>query len=113
MTIDIDRLTEGELLDLNHRIVARIRLLRQARAHVQMLKFRVGDRVAFHPPGYPVLTGMLTRYNRKTVTVVTDEGARWNVSPAGLLRVDDTAAREARREPDLLEEISGAEHEPG
>ena len=27
---------------------------------------------------------MLTRYNRKTVTVVTDEGRQWNVSPAFL-----------------------------
>jgi hypothetical protein len=28
---------------------------------------------------------MLTRYNRKSVTVITDDSHRWNVSP-GLLR---------------------------
>jgi hypothetical protein len=28
---------------------------------------------------------MLTRYNKKTVTVITDSGEHWNVSP-GLLR---------------------------
>jgi hypothetical protein len=27
---------------------------------------------------------MLTRYNKKTVTVVTDEGRQWNVSPTFL-----------------------------
>jgi hypothetical protein len=29
---------------------------------------------------------MLTRYNRKTVTVITDEGRQWNVSPGMLGR---------------------------
>ena len=24
---------------------------------------------------------MLTRYNKKTVTVITDDGGQWNVSP--------------------------------
>src|SRR5215212_3133765 len=28
--------------------------------------------------------GMLTRYNKKTVTVITDDGRQWNVSPAFL-----------------------------
>jgi hypothetical protein len=31
------------------------------------------------------LAGILIRYNRKTVTVITDAGQHWNVSP-GLLR---------------------------
>ncbi|HZA93206.1 MAG TPA: hypothetical protein VE420_11320 [Gemmatimonadales bacterium] len=30
------------------------------------------------------IEGMLTRYNKKTVTVVTDEGRQWNVSPTFL-----------------------------
>ena len=45
MKIDIDRLTEAELIDLNHRIVARLRLLNQMRAHSEMLEFKIGDRV--------------------------------------------------------------------
>ena len=84
MTIDIDKLTEPELIDLNHRIVARLRFLGQMRAHVEMLDFRIGDRVTFRPPGRGPLEGMLTRYNRKTVTVVTDDGQQWNVSPGFL-----------------------------
>jgi hypothetical protein len=28
------------------------------------------------------VTGMLVRYNRKTVTVITDDGQHWNVSPS-------------------------------
>ena len=85
MKIDIDRLTEAELIDLNHRIVERLRFLSQMRAHSQMLDFKIGDRVTFHPEGRPPVVGMLTRYNKKTVTVITDSGQHWNVAP-GLLR---------------------------
>ena len=54
---------------------------------MEMLEFKIGDRVSFQPPGQGHLEGMLTRYNRKTVTVITDTGQRWNVSPAVLSRV--------------------------
>ena len=77
---DIDGLSEAELLDLNHRIVARLRLLREVKAHQAMLAFRVGDRVTFHTT-HGSVAGVLTRYNRKTVTVVSDAGQHWNVAP--------------------------------
>lgn len=80
--IDIDALTEAELVDLNHRIVERLRVLDQLRAHRQMLTYRIGDRVSFQPDGRPPVVGMLVRYNRKSVTVITDDGQRWNVAPA-------------------------------
>ena len=85
MKIDIDKLSEEELIDLNHRIVERLRFLSQMRAHSKMLDFRIGDRVTFQPEGRPPVVGMLTRYNKKTVTVITDSGQHWNVAP-GLLR---------------------------
>jgi hypothetical protein len=92
MPIDIDRLTESELIDLNHRIVARLRFLRQLDAHATMLEFRIGERVTFHPDGHPPVVGMITRYNKKTVTVVTDDGQRWNVAPQFLEPVTTTMA---------------------
>ena len=94
MAIDIDRLTEAELIDLNHRIVERLRLLQHMRAHVHMLEFRIGERVTFQPDGRKPVKGMLVRYNRKSVTVVTDDGRRWNVSPSLLSRAapPDTSA---------------------
>ena len=85
MKIDIDTLNEDQLIDLNNRIVARLRFLNQMRAHSQMLDFRIGDRVTFQPEGRPPLVGIITRYNKKTVTVITDSGQHWNVAP-GLLR---------------------------
>lgn len=85
MNIDIDKLSENDLIDLNNRIVARLRFLNQMRAHSLMLDFRIGDRVTFQPDGRPPLFGIITRYNKKTVTVITDGGRQWNVAP-GLLR---------------------------
>jgi hypothetical protein len=84
--IDIDRLSEAELVDLNHRVVERLRFLQQMRAHAEMLEFSIGDRVCFHAGGHGVVEGMLTRYNRKTVTVIADGGRHWNVSPSLLRR---------------------------
>jgi len=92
MRIDIEKLSEAELVDLNNRIVERLRFLREMRTHRQMLEFRVGDRVSFHPDGRPVLIGMLTRYNKKTVTVITEQGEHWNVAPS-LLRKTDTSEK--------------------
>jgi hypothetical protein len=83
--IDIDRMSEAELIDLNHRIVERLRFLGQMRAHARMLEFRIGDRVCFQAGERDPVEGMLTRYNKKTVTVIADDGRQWNVSP-GLLR---------------------------
>ena len=101
MKIDIDKLTEAELIDLNNRIVARLRFLSQMRAHEKMLEFKVGDRVEFQPDGRPVLVGMLTRYNKKTVTVVTDDGEHWNVAP-GFLRKPDHAEKAADGDSNIV-----------
>lgn len=84
--INIDHLTEAELIDLNHRIVQRLRLMNQVRAHKAMLQFRIGDRVTFEPQSGTPVFGVLTRYNKKSVTVITDDGQPWNVSPR-LLRL--------------------------
>ena len=95
VTINIDELSEAELIDLNHRVVERLRFLSQMRAHSQMLDYKIGERVTFHPEGYPPLFGIVARYNRKTVTVITDSGQRWNVAPRVLRRADSREPRNA------------------
>ena len=99
MNIDIDKLSEEELIDLNNRIVARLRFLNQMRAHSQMLDFRIGDRVTFQPEGRPAMFGMITRYNRKSVTVITEGGQHWNVAPSLLRKagpVNDTEIKTSK-----------------
>jgi len=85
--IDIDDLSEKELIDLNNRIVARVKFLRDMRAHASMLEFSLGERVTFQPDGHPPLFGFVAKYNRKSVTVVTERGQHWTVAPNFLRKV--------------------------
>jgi hypothetical protein len=52
-----------------------------------MMTFNIGETVSFSPPGRGELTGILVKYNQKTVTVVTEDGQKWNVSPHLLARI--------------------------
>lgn len=90
---NIDGLPEEELIELNHKIVSRLRILRQMRSHVAMLEFRIGEKVRFSPAGQDDVVGTLTRYNKKTVTVIAENGEHWNVSPAFLAKVDSSGAK--------------------
>ena len=87
MNIDLSQLTESELIDLNRRIVERLRMIRQVHAHVKMMEFSIGERVWFQTDLRRV-EGVLVRYNKKSVTVVTEEGERWTVSPGFLERAE-------------------------
>jgi hypothetical protein len=79
--INIDGLREAELIALNLRVVARLRLLWQSDARNAMRQFKIGDKVSVSRAGRAPLTGVVTRYNKNTVSVVTADGQRWNISP--------------------------------
>ena len=98
--INIDHLTEAELINLNHRIVQRLRFLSQAHAHKAMLEFRIGDRVTFEPQDGTPVFGVLTRYNRKSVSVIADDGRRWTVSPR-FLRLAESSRETAKTHEDI------------
>ena len=86
MKLKIDTLTESQLIDLKTRIGHRLRLLHESRAQSAMLEFGLGERVCFQPARRQLIVGVLTRYNRKTVTVISDTGEHWNVDPQALRR---------------------------
>lgn len=88
MTIEIDKLSYEELIDLNHRIVERLKLLDQMKVHEHMTQFNIGDRVRFNPREGSTIKGFIEKCNRKTVSVISDDGQRWRVSPE-LLSKDD------------------------
>ena len=89
MKIDIDSMSYEELLKLNHRIVERLKFLDSMRTHHEMMQFSPGDQVCFQPPGRDKQFGTLVKFNRKTVTVITGSGERWNVPPHLLRKVKD------------------------
>jgi len=88
MMIDIDQMTMEELEQLNERIVERLKFLDTLHAHQSMMAFNIGARVSFDSKrGRQV--GILTKFNQKTVVVVTDDGSRWRISPQMLSKVKD------------------------
>lgn len=93
--IPIDHLTEAELVDLNRRVVTRLNFLHEMRLHARMLDFSVGEKVSFQPDGHPVLFATIIKYNRKTVTLITEGGQQWNVAPTFLRKLTDAGAAKA------------------
>ena len=69
MNIDIDTLSEHDLIDLNRRIIERLRILQQMRAHKRMMAFSIGERVKFRAsrgkPNSRVTSRHLTTINSK------------------------------------------------
>jgi hypothetical protein len=89
MEIDIDTMSHDELVRLNHRIVERLKFLESMRTHKEMMQFSPGDPICFEPPGREKQFGILVKYNKKTVTVITESGERWNVSPHLLTKIEN------------------------
>lgn len=89
MPIDIDALTHDELVALNYRIVERLKFLDSMQAHNSMMAFNIGARVSFDSVKDGRLLGTLLKFNRKTVTVVTDNGQQWNISTHLLSPIKD------------------------
>ena len=91
MSVDIDQMTIDELVALNHRIVERIKFLEHAQAHLDIMAFNLGARVSFDSQ-YGRQLGTLVKFNRKTVTVLGDDGRQWRISPQLLSKVKDAGA---------------------
>jgi hypothetical protein len=78
----LDLLTEGELVQLNHIVVQRLRLMQQIRAHGQMMSYHIGQKVRFRSSAGELVEGTITRHNRKSLSLVTPAGEHWRISPA-------------------------------
>jgi hypothetical protein len=80
----IRKMGEDDLRFLNRLICERLKLISQAKSTVLMARFGVGDRVAFETTAGQKKTGVIFRLNKKTASVRTDDGGRWNVHPGFL-----------------------------
>ena len=80
----IRQLDEHDLRYLNRMIVERFKLISQARSTAMLSNFNVGDRVSFSSSAGEKLSGVIIRINKKTVSIVTNEGVQWNVHPSFL-----------------------------
>ena len=80
----VRRMNEEDLRYLNRLIVDRLKLLGQAQSIVMLARFNVGDRVYFLSNTGDRKTGRVIRLNKKTASVITDDGQNWNVHPGYL-----------------------------
>jgi hypothetical protein len=87
MKISIDSLSYDELVELNHKIVERLKFLDSIHTHEEMMRFNPGEQVCFEAPGRKKQFGTIVKYNKKTVSVITESGQKWNVSPHLLRKV--------------------------
>jgi len=83
----IDEMPEAVLKTLHDRIVNRLNVLQRQRVMQSMADFRPGDVVSFQTDRGEIITGVLVRLNKKSVTVHTENDNRWNVAPQLLTRV--------------------------
>ncbi len=79
--IDLDGLSMAELEMLQERIHERLKLMDNMRAHQSMMAHNLGDKVCFDAGQRGYQVGTLSKFNRKTVNVVTDDGRQWRISP--------------------------------
>lgn len=82
----LNRLSEEDLRLLNRMVVERLKLYHKARDLTSLAKFNLMDRVCFMHDE-KTITGRVIKLNRRSVTVRTDDGRHWNVSPGFISRV--------------------------
>jgi hypothetical protein len=80
MHLDLTKLSEDELIQLNRRIVERLQLMRSAKSLTELARFSVGMIVEFDTDDGRTISGTAC-LNQRTATVVTTSG-RWRVSPS-------------------------------
>jgi hypothetical protein len=85
----IKKLGEEDLVFLNRLIVERLKLISQARSTQMMAHFTIGDRVHFRTSAGETKNGIISRLNKKTASIITDDGQSWNVAPGLLMHLKD------------------------
>jgi hypothetical protein len=95
--IDINGLSEEQLIELNHRIIERLKFLSRTRSVKQMGKFNVGDRVWFEGHDGEKIRGIVIRLNIKTASVMTGTH-RWNVHPRFLHKINEVNASDVTKD---------------
>ena len=85
-------LSYDELVELHHLIVDRLDYLEAKATRQKMMEFTPGCRVSFESK-FGRETGVITKFNRKTVSVVTDSHCRYNVAPQLLRKEVEASAQ--------------------
>ena len=85
--IDIDALTEAELIALNRRVVLRLRVVKAGQVQQALHSFMFGDYVAFTQTNGEVVKAMVVRPLKTNVALIDDHGVHWAVPPLLLRKI--------------------------
>jgi hypothetical protein len=100
MSIDLTKLSEAELVELNRRIAERLQLIRSGQHLSDLTRFSVGMVVEFTTDDGHLMRGAISRLNREAATILSTAGS-WQVPPSTLRVPEDRAAPiPANRRPD-------------
>jgi hypothetical protein len=84
----VETLDDDQLHSLYYIVAQRLQLAQKDHALAAMRQFHVLDRVSFVHNGKQH-EGTVTRLNQKTISIMLDDGTRWNVAPSLLTKVAD------------------------
>ncbi len=79
-------MNEEQLRALNCKVIERLKLISRVKSAVSMKDFNLMDRVYFNDKGKRVV-GTIIRLNQKSVSVKTDDGHDWLISPCMLTKI--------------------------
>jgi hypothetical protein len=79
---NLQQLSYDELVELNRAIVAQLKERNALKAQLAMRQFQLGNTVEFWSSEGERIQGTVCKRNKKTVSIITQEGRQWNVSPS-------------------------------
>ena len=80
MSIDIEHLSIETFIELDKKIVSRIKELRAQEQFKAAAQFRIGDVVSFPNNDKVKTTGFIISIRKSTISILTENNERWNVS---------------------------------
>lgn len=102
VTIDFNQFSTEELIQLNKDIVNHVKLRRERESQSQMNRFDLGDTVSFETQEGKIVTGEIIRFNKKSVTIVTDDKDQWRVHPKYITKVLNARPSQLKKDLNLL-----------
>lgn len=94
MNIDIDNLNREELVELNDRVIERLKYLDAVYAQRAMMTLNIGSQVSFDSSRRGRVFGTVIKFNRKTVVVLTEDRVQWRVPPDILTPIKDATPKQ-------------------
>ena len=94
MSIDIDDLSREELVELNDRVIERLKYLDAVYAQRSMMTLNIGSQVSFDSSRQGRVFGTVIKFNRKSIVVLTEDHVQWRIPPDIVTPIKDTTPKQ-------------------